>query len=38
MLCYIPDEGVDLDRVNVVELLERLLDLSLVGLRVDDED
>jgi hypothetical protein len=34
----IPDEGVDLDRVNVVELLQGLLDLSLVGQSVDDEN
>ena len=34
----IPDEGVDLDGVNVVELLQGLLDLSLVGQSVDDED
>lgn len=34
----IPDEGVELEDVNVVELLEGLLDLSLVGLDVDDED
>jgi hypothetical protein len=32
------DEGVDLDGVNVVELLEGALDLGLVGLDVDDED
>lgn len=34
----IPDEGVDLDGVDVVKLLQGLLDLSLVGLDVDDED
>ena len=34
----LPDEGVDLDSVDVVQLLESLLDLGLVGLRVDDED
>lgn len=34
----IPDEGVDLGGVNVVELLQSLLDLSLVGLNVDNED
>ena len=33
-----PDERVDLDGLNVVHLLERLLDLCLVGLHVDDED
>lgn len=35
---YIPDQGVDLDAVNVVELLQSALDLSLVGLDVDHED
>ena len=34
----VPDEGVDLDGVNVVELLEGKLDLGLVGLDIDDED
>lgn len=34
----IPDEGVDLDGVNIVEGLKGLLDLGLVGLDVDDED
>ena len=34
----IPDEGVNLDGLDVVELLEGLLDLALVGLDVDDED
>lgn len=34
----IPDQGVDLDGVNVVELLEGQLDLGLVGLDVDNED
>jgi hypothetical protein len=34
----IPDEGVDLDGVNVVQLLKSLLDLALVGLDIDDED
>ena len=32
------DQGVDLDGVDVVELLESLLDLALVGLEVDNED
>lgn len=32
------DQGVDLDGVNVVELLEGQLDLGLVGLDIDDED
>ena len=35
---HIPDESVDLEAINVVELLQGLLDLSLVGLDVDDED
>jgi hypothetical protein len=35
---YIPDQGVNLDTVNVVELLKSLLDLALVGLDVDNED
>ena len=34
----LPDEGVDLDGVNVIQLLEGKLDLGLVGLDVDDED
>ena len=34
----IPDKGVDLDSVYIVELLQCLLDLSLVGLDVDDKD
>lgn len=34
----IPDESVDLEGINVIELLKRLLDLGLVGLDVDDED
>ena len=34
----IPDEGVDLDGVNIIEFLQCLLDLSLVGLNIDDED
>lgn len=32
------DQGVDLEAVNVVKLLEGKLDLSLVGLDVNDED
>lgn len=32
------DQSVDFDNVDLVELLQRLLDLSLVGLDVDDED
>lgn len=38
MRIIIPDQGVDLDGVNVVELLQGSLDLGLVGLDVDDED
>lgn len=34
----IPDECVDFDGVNVVESLEGTLDLSLVGLDVDNEN
>lgn len=34
----IPDQGVDLDGVNIVQLLKSHLDLALVGLDVDDED
>lgn len=34
----IPDQGVDLDAVNVVELLQAGLDLGLVGADVNDED
>lgn len=34
----IPDQGVDLDGVNVVELLESLLDLPLVRLDIHNED
>ena len=34
----IPDQGVDLDNVDLVELLESLLDLGLVRLDVDQED
>lgn len=32
------DQGVDLDGVNVVKLLKSQLNLSLVGLDIDDED
>jgi hypothetical protein len=34
----LPDQSVDLDSVNVIELLKSLLDLSLVGLDIDNED
>jgi len=34
----LPDQGVDLDGVNVIELLKGQLDLGLVGLDIDDED
>ena len=34
----IPDKGVNLDGVNIIELLESLLDLTLVGLDVDNKD
>lgn len=35
---YSPDQGVDLDGVDVIKLLESHLDLGLVGLDIDDED
>ena len=38
MRLSVPDEGVDLDGVNIVKLLESSLNLPLVGLGVDDED
>lgn len=34
----IPDEGVDLDGVNIVQLLQGLLDLALVCLDIHNED
>lgn len=34
----LPNESVDLNGVDVIELLQSLLDLGLVGLGVDDED
>lgn len=34
----IPDERVDLDAVHIVQLLQRILDLSLVGLNVNNEN
>lgn len=34
----LPDQGVDLDGVNVVKLLESLLDLPLVRLDIHNED
>jgi hypothetical protein len=34
----LPDEGVELDGLDVVKSLESGLDLALVGLDVDDED
>ena len=37
-MAILPDEGVNLDRVDVVELLESQFDLGLVGLDVDNED
>jgi hypothetical protein len=33
----IPDEGVDLDSIDIVKLLQCLLDLSLVCLDINDE-
>lgn len=35
---FLPDEGVELDGLDVVKSLESGLDLALVGLGVDDED
>lgn len=35
---YAPDEGVDLDGINIVHLLDGILDLALVRLDVDNED
>jgi len=35
---YQPDQSVDLDGVDVIELLQGLLDLGLVGFNIDDED
>lgn len=35
---HAPVQSVQLEDVDIVELLERLLDLSLVGLDVDDKD
>lgn len=34
----LPDQGVNLDNINVVQLLQRQLDLGLVRLDVHDED
>lgn len=36
--CDIPNEGVDLDGVDVIQLLEGKLDLGLVGLDIHDEN
>ena len=33
-----PDQGVNLDSIDIVQLLQCLLDLSLIGLDVNDED
>lgn len=38
LLAVGPDEGVDLDGVDLVDLLDGVLDLPLVGLDVNDED
>ena len=37
LLSFRPDQGVDLDHVNVTELLHSLLDLVLVGLGTHNE-
>lgn len=34
----LPDESIDLDGVNVIELLQSLLDLSLVGFDVNNKN
>lgn len=34
----IPDESVDLDSIDIVKLLKSILNLSLVGLDIDNED
>ena len=34
----IPDQSVNLDGVNIVQLLDGTLDLALVGLDINDED
>jgi hypothetical protein len=36
--CNLPNKGVDLDGVDTIQLLERSLDLGLVGFDRDDED
>ena len=38
LLAVRADQGVDLDRLHVVQLLHRVLDLRLVAADVDDED
>ena len=34
----VPDEGVDLDSIDIIKLLQSLFNLSLVGLDIDDKD
>lgn len=34
---HVPDQGVDLGSLDVVKLLDGILDVSLVGLYVDNE-
>ena len=38
MLQCSPNEGVDLDGLDVVQLLDGILDLALVGLDVNNEN
>jgi hypothetical protein len=35
---HIPDKGIDLDGIDIIELLQCLLDLSLIGLDINDEN
>lgn len=37
-LSNVPDEGVYLDAVHIIQLLQRLLNLPLVGLNIHNED
>jgi hypothetical protein len=34
----LPNERVDLDSIDIIKFLQGLLDLSLVGLDINDED
>ena len=37
-LAEVPDQRVDLDGINIIEFLQGILNLSLVGFDVDNED